>query len=259
MKLLIKVGGTLLENDETRRSLAQQVTARAAAGDQTVVVHGGGKRLSRYLQKQGVQSEFRNGLRVTPREIMDAVLRIYAGEVNHRFLAELSAAGAKAVGLSGVDSGMVRAVQLDPELGAVGRVESVDPSVLNLLTEAGYLALVACVAGGADGAIFNVNADQMAAACGDGFEADRLIFLTDVAGVLDAAGKLIPSLTAAEAEALIADGTAEGGMEAKLAAAIGAVRGGAGEVRIAAGAEPDIVAKLASGEAEVGTRLTADN
>ena len=184
MKLLIKVGGTLLENDETRRSLAEQLAARAASGDRTVVVHGGGKRLSRYLQKQGVESEFRNGLRVTPREIMDAVLRIYSGEVNHRFLAELGAAGARAVGLSGVDAGMVRAVQLDPELGAVGRVEEVNPAVLDLLTEAGYLPLVACVAGGAQGAIFNVNADQMAAACGDGFQADELIFLTDVAGVL---------------------------------------------------------------------------
>ena len=108
MKLLIKVGGTLLENDETRRSLAEQLAARAASGDRTVVVHGGGKRLSRYLQKQGVESEFRNGLRVTPREIMDAVLRIYSGEVNHRFLAELGAAGARAVGLSGVDADIMR-------------------------------------------------------------------------------------------------------------------------------------------------------
>ena len=258
MKLLIKIGGTLLENDDTRRSLAEQTTARAAAGDRTVVVHGGGKRLSRYLQKQGVESEFRNGLRVTPREIMDAVLRIYAGEVNHRFLAELSAAGARAVGLSGVDAGLVRAVQLDPELGAVGRVESVDPAILDLLTSNGYLALVACVAGGDDGAVYNVNADQMAAACGDGFCADRLIFLTDVAGVLDAGGRLISALNAAEAEQLIADGVAEGGMEAKLRAAVAAVRGGAGEVRIAAGSEPDVVAKLAAGEDGIGTRLTAD-
>ena len=92
MKLLIKLGGTLLENPETRESLSRQATALAARGDQTVVVHGGGKRLSRYLQEGGVESEFRNGLRVTPPALMDAVLRIYAGEVNHRFLAELRSA-----------------------------------------------------------------------------------------------------------------------------------------------------------------------
>ena len=257
MKLLIKLGGTLLEHAETRRALAAQLAARAAAGDQTVVVHGGGKRLSRYLKEQGVESEFRNGLRVTPQSLLDAVLRIYAGEVNHRFLAELEAAGAKAVGLSGVDAGLVKAVQLDPELGAVGRVDSVDAGLLDLLTGGGYVPLVACVAGGDEGAIYNVNADQMAAACGAGFRADRLIFLTDVAGVLDGSGELIPRLNAAGAQKLIADGVAEGGMEAKLTAAVGAVRGGAGEVRIAAGAEPNIIEKLLSDE-EVGTRLSAE-
>ncbi len=257
MKLLIKIGGTLLEHDETRRSLARQLVARVAAGDRTVVVHGGGKRLSRYLQEQGVESEFRNGLRVTPRGILDAVLRIYAGEVNHRFLAELGDAGARAVGLSGVDAGLVRAVQLDPELGAVGRVESVDAGLLDLLTADGYLPLTACVAGSDHGAIYNVNADQMAAALGAGFQADRLIFLTDVAGVLDAGGALIPRLTAAEAELLIDSGVAQGGMEVKLRSAVSAVRGGAGEVRIAAGGEPDVISKLAVADADLGTRLTA--
>jgi acetylglutamate kinase len=257
MKLLIKLGGTLLENAATRASLAAQAAAQVRAGRQVALVHGGGKRLSAYLKKENFQSEFRNGLRVTPPEILDAVLRIYAGQVNHELVAELQKAGARAVGLSGIDAGLVRAVQLDPELGAVGRVESVDAAVLNLLTEAGYLPAVACVAGGDDGAVFNVNADQMAAACGAGFQADRLIFLTDVAGVLDAAGAVIERLTPAGAEDLIAAGVAEGGMEAKLRSAIEAVRGGAGEVRIAAGAEPDVIARLLAAEA-LGTLLTSD-
>ncbi len=256
MKLLVKLGGTLLESDETRRSLAAQAAALASAGHRVVIVHGGGKRLSRYLQEQGVPSEFRNGLRVTPPEILDAVLRIYAGSVNHHLVSELQAAGALAVGLSGIDAGLAQAVQLDPDLGAVGKVERVNPALLDTLTEAGYLPTVACIAGGADGAIYNVNADEMAAAVGAGFGADRLIFLTDVGGVLDAAGGLVPSLTVADAEKLIGDGVAHGGMEAKLRAACGAVLNGAGEVRIAAGAEAEVLPRLLEGES-LGSALTA--
>ncbi len=257
MKLLIKLGGTLLESDETRQALCAQIAAAQAAGHQTVVVHGGGKRLSRYLEKQGVQSEFRHGFRVTAPEIMDAVLRIFCGSVNHHLVAELSKAGAKAIGLSGIDAGIVRAEQLDPELGAVGKVSSVNSEPFDLLTSSGYLPTVACVAGGSDGAIYNVNADQMAAACAGGFRADQMIYLTDVAGVLDANHELVPSLTITGALDLIEQGVARGGMEAKLRAAISSIEQGAGRVRIAAGAEPDIITKLLAGE-PFGTALAAE-
>ena len=256
MKLLIKIGGTLLESAETRKSLAAQAASLAAEGHRTVLVHGGGKRLSRYLEESGYKSEFRNGLRVTPPEILDAVLRIFAGSVNHHFVAELQAAGARAVGLSGIDAGLVQAVQLDPALGAVGRVERVDPRLLDLLTENGYLPVVACIAGGVDGGIYNVNADQMAAACGAGFAADELIFLTDVRGVLDGDGQLLPRLTSDQAEALIASGVAHGGMEAKLRAAMSAVHTGASRVRIVSGAEPGVLLRLLAGE-EMGATLVA--
>jgi acetylglutamate kinase len=191
---------------------------------------------------------------VTPPEILDAVLRIFAGSVNHHFVAELEACGARAVGLSGIDAGLVQAVQLDPQLGAVGRVEKVNPELLLLLTAHGYLPVVACIAGGAEGAIYNVNADQMAAACGAGFEADELIFLTDVGGVLDGGGRALPRLTSAEADALIVSGVAHGGMEAKLRAAVSAVQTGAARVRIASGAEPDVLARLLAAE-DLGTTL----
>jgi acetylglutamate kinase len=256
MKLLIKIGGTLLESGETRQSLARQAAGLAAAGSRTVLVHGGGKRLSRYLNEAGYESEFRNGLRVTPPEILDAVLRIFAGSVNHHFVAELQAAGARAVGLSGIDAGLVEAVQLDPALGAVGLVRRVNPELLDLLTASGYLPVVACVAGGAGGAIYNVNADQMAAACGAGFGADELIFLTDVGGVLDGEGRALPRLTSSQAEALISSGVAHGGMEAKLRAAMSAVRTGASRVRIVSGAEPDVLPRLMAAE-DIGTTLVA--
>ncbi len=257
MKLLIKLGGTLLESADSRRTLASQIAAQASAGHRTVVVHGGGRRLSRYLERGGYESEFRHGFRVTPPEILDAVLRVFGGEVNHHLVAELQREGARAVGLSGIDAGLVTAVELDPDLGAVGRVERVDPAVLDLLTEAGFLPAVACIAGGENGAIFNVNADQMAVACAAGFAADQLIFLTDVDGVLDENKKLLSHLTPADAKNLIASGVAEGGMEAKLRAAMAGLAQGVGRVRIAAGKEPDILARLL-GEETLGTTLQPD-
>lgn len=257
MKVLIKLGGTLLESAATRAALADQVAVLAAEGRRAVVVHGGGKRLSRYLEGQGFQSEFRHGFRVTPPEILDAVLRVFAGSVNHHLVAEFQRAGVRAVGLSGIDAGLVEATQLDPQLGAVGQVRKIRPELLDLLTEQGYVPTVACIAGGAGGAIYNVNADQMAAACGAGFKADELIFLTDVAGVLDENEELIPRMTAADVDELIARGVARGGMEAKLRAAVEALRDGASRVRIAGGAEPDVVPRLLRGD-DLGTSLVLD-
>lgn len=254
MKLLVKLGGTLLESEKSIHALAVQLKALVDDGHRVVVVHGGGKRLSRYLSNLDHESEFRNGLRVTPPETLDAVLRVLAGSVNRRLVAALQKAGARAVGLSGIDAGIVRAVQMDPELGAVGKVESVDPALLELLTAQGYLPAVACIAGGDNGAIFNVNADQMAAACARGCGVDRLVFLTDVGGVLDAEQTRIPKLTAARAEQLIASGVAQGGMEAKLRSAMAAAAGGIARVSIAAGAEPGILARVLAAE-DVGTTL----
>jgi acetylglutamate kinase len=254
VKLLIKIGGTLIDSEQKRREIASQVAALSRGGHRIVVVHGGGKQLSRYLDQQGFQSEFRGGFRVTPPEILDAVLRIFAGFVNHHLVAALQQAGLRAVGLSGIDAGLVKARQLSPELGAVGEVEEVDASLLDLLTSEGYLPAVACIAGGRDGAIFNVNADQMAVACGAGFQADLLVFLTDVEGVLDAQQQRLPRLTAAEALALIQSGIARGGMEAKLRAAMAGVANGIGAVRIVAGSQPRILERVLSSE-DIGTTL----
>lgn len=256
MKLLVKLGGTLLESDERRSSLARQLTRLQRAGHRLVVVHGGGKRLSRYLAGLDHESEFRRGLRVTPPEIMDAVLRVLAGSVNRQLVAELQGAGARAVGLTGIDAGTVQASQLAPELGLVGKVERVDPELLDTLTDRGFLPAVACIAGGADGAIFNVNADQMAAACATGLAADQVVFLTDVGGVLDRRGETIPKLSASEAESLITEGVAKGGMEAKLRAAISALTGGIERVSIVNGHEPDILTRALEGVA-AGSELSA--
>ena len=258
MKLLIKLGGTLLDAPESREHIAAQIAAAAAIpGRRIVVVHGGGKQMTRYLADRGVESRFVNGLRVTSPEVIDAVLKVFAGSVNHELVAALNRAGALAVGLSGIDALLAEAEQMNPELGAVGRVTRSNPALLELLAGNGYLPVVACVAGDCAGNVYNVNADQMAVACAGAFAAEQLIFLTDVPGVMDAGKQVLPMLTPEDGVRLIASGVAAGGMQAKLEAAMAALRAGVGQVRIAPGAEERVVARLLEGE-PIGTRLVAN-
>lgn len=255
MKVLVKLGGTLLDRADSRDSLAAQLTAARSQGVQLVVVHGGGKQMTRYLAERGIESRFVGGLRVTTPETLDAVLKIFAGSVNHELVASINRAGALAVGLSGIDALLAEAEEMDPALGAVGRVVRSNPALLDLLVQAGYVPVVACVAGDRQGRVYNVNADQMAVACARAFRAERLVFLTDVEGVMDGEKKIRRVLTTSESRDLIADGVATGGMQAKLNAAIEALAGGVGRVRIAAGAAPDVLVRVLGGE-EIGTEMT---
>jgi acetylglutamate kinase len=256
VKVLIKLGGTLLDAAESRDRLAAEIVAAVGQGIEAVVVHGGGKQMTRFLAERGVESRFVNGLRVTTPEVLDAVLKVFAGSVNQELVSALNRAGARAVGISGIDACLVEAVQMDPALGAVGRVTRANPELLDLLTSARFLPVVACVAGDRQGNVYNVNADQMAVACAAGFGAERLIFLTDVEGVLDAERKIRPQLTAAECAQLIAAGVATGGMQAKLNAAATALAQGVRQVLIAPGALAGVLEKALHNEA-VGTRLVA--
>jgi acetylglutamate kinase len=253
LKLVIKLGGTLLDEPALRSRLAVEI-AGIAQRKSVVVVHGGGKQMTRFLADRGIESRFVNGLRVTTPEVLDAVLKIFAGSVNAGLVSAFRAAGATAVGLTGLDAGLVDAEQLDPDLGYVGRPIRSNPRLLNLLTSDGYLPVVACVAGDSQGQIYNVNGDQMAVACAAAFGAGKLIFLTDVEGVRDASGTRA-ILTAAEAQDLIRTGVATGGMQAKLEAAILGLEKGVDEIRIACGSTEGILAKIIADEA-VGSRLT---
>jgi acetylglutamate kinase len=255
--LLVKLGGTLLDDEASRRRIAGEIAAVHARPDvQMVVVHGGGKQMTRFLAERGVESRFVDGLRVTTPDVVDALLKIFAGTVNHELVASLVAAGAPAVGLTGIDACLVEAEPLKTELGAVGRPVRSNPEVLDALLHGGFLPVVACVAGDRQGRIFNVNADQLAVACAAGFRAGRLIFLTDVDGVLDGEKNLLTELTRADCARLISAGVATGGMQAKLNSATDALNAGIGEVRIAPGAKPGILAELLAG-ASAGTRLVA--
>ena len=254
MKVLVKLGGTLLDGADSRDSLAAQIAAARSREVDLVVVHGGGKQMTRYLADRGLESRFVNGLRVTTPETLDAVLKVFAGTVNHELVASLNRAGALAVGLSGIDAFLAEAEQMDPALGAVGRVTRSNPALLHLLTAHRYVPVVACVAGDRSGFVYNVNADQMAVACAVAYGAAQLIFLTDVDGVLDQTRQVRRVLTASESERLIAEGVATGGMQAKLQASLAALRGGVEQVQIAPGAADRVLDRILRGEA-IGTRM----
>jgi acetylglutamate kinase len=255
VRILVKLGGTLLDSPESRDALAAQIAEAVAGGSEIVVVHGGGKQMTRFLTERGVESRFVDGLRVTTPEVVDAVLKVFAGSVNHELVASLNRAGAMAVGLSGIDSFLVEAEQMDPALGAVGRVTKSNPALLHLLTANGYLPVVACVASDRTGQVYNVNADQMAVACAAAYGARQLIFLTDVEGVLDSERRVRPVLTAKESAGLIAEGVATGGMQAKLNAALAALEGGVERVRIAPGAAAGVLRRVLAGD-DIGTEIT---
>ena len=257
MKVLIKIGGTLLDSPESRHRLAREIGASMANGAAVVVVHGGGQQMTRFLAERGIESTFVNGLRVTSHQVLDAVLKVFAGTVNHQLVGAFSAAGVRAVGLTGMDAFLTEAELISPELGFVGKPVRSDPAVLELLTQHGYLPVVACVAGDRQGNFYNVNADQMAVACAAAFGADRLLFLTDVEGVRNAQSQICAQLTLAQCEALIETGVATGGMRAKLDAASDALRRGVRQIVIASGMQAGIVQDLLAGK-PVGTLLVAE-
>ncbi len=254
MRVLIKLGGTLLDSPDSLHRLASGITAAVESGVEAAVVHGGGKQMTRFLAERGVESRFINGLRITTPEIIDAVVKVFAGSVNTQLVAAFRRAGARPVGLTGVDAGLVDAEVLSPELGQVGKPVRSDAGILRVLVDAGYLPVIACIAGDEEGNIYNVNADQMASACAAAFAAYKLLFLTDVEGVRGREGTTLETLTVSEARDLIQAGVASGGMQAKLESAIKALESGIKEVVLAPGATPGAVASLLSG-ARLGTRL----
>jgi acetylglutamate kinase len=254
MKILIKIGGTLIDSVESRLRLASEIAAAVNRGLQAVVVHGGGKQMTRYLAEHGIESRFVDGLRVTSAEVLDAVLKILAGSVNQELVSAFIACGAPAVGLSGMDALLTEARQMSEELGWVGKPVRSDARLLNSLIELKYIPVVACVAGDRQGRFFNVNADQMAVSVASALRADKLLFLTDVDGVKGQNNVVHPALNADQCQELIASGIATGGMQAKLQSAVEALQTGIAEVVIAPGAVPGIVERLLAGDA-LGTRL----
>ncbi len=237
MRTVLKIGGSILEPAPAPELLTSLVR-RVAGGDRVVIVHGGGKALSGLLQRLGIATEFRNGLRVTDEATLQAALMVFAGDVNKRLVAALNAEakrqGARfcAVGLTGIDGESITGRVRDPELGRVGEVTGGNPDLLRSLLEAGFTPVLAPLASDGEGGALNVNADQFASACARMIGASRAVFVTDVPGVLDANKQRIPTLNVDQLEELTRSGAIYGGMLPKLAACREALEAGVGEVQI---------------------------
>lgn len=235
--VVVKLGGTTLAD---QRAVLDEVAARAAT-DRIVLVHGGGKRLTEWLSRLGVESRFEGGLRVTDDAALEVALAVLRGVINAELVAILRSAGADAVGLSGVDGGLLVAERI-PSLGRVATVTGARGALLATLLAAGALPVMAPLALDQDGVICNVNADDAAAGLAGALGA-RLILLTDTDGVRGADGQRIARLTDRETEALIASGVISGGMVPKVSCSLRALAWGAPETVIADGAAPDALSR----------------
>lgn len=260
MKIVVKIGGAALEEKSTLKKCAVAVAELAGDGHKVAVVHGGGSALTRTLLQLGKKSDFVNGLRVTDSETRDVAVMVLAGIVNKKLVAAITSAGSPAVGMCGGDGKAFLARKKETagyDLGFVGEICAVEPRWLKAIWEQGGIPVISSVALGSDGEYYNINADQMASACAVACGADSLIFLTDVAGVKDAAGAVIPWLNTNDVPGLIASSVIGGGMLPKLQACSEALHRGVGRVRILPAAEVEALAqfyftKLACGTEVIG-------
>lgn len=259
MTIVVKIGGTALEDAATLRKCARAVAELAQDGHRVAVVHGGGSALTQVLKRMGKSSEFVGGLRVTDAETRDVALMVLGGMVNKKMVAAIQAAGMPAVGFCGGDGMTFRArkkLVRGNDLGFVGEICFAEPCWIEALWQQGGIPVLASLALGADGEYYNVNADEMAAACAAACHANALIFLTDVPGVKDAAGSVIPWLSTKQAEEMAAGSVISGGMLPKLAACKQALKQGVGRVRILPAAEADALPQFYMTKLSCGTEVT---
>jgi len=257
MKFVIKLGGATLEDKRLLQACGKAIADLVNDGNRVAVVHGGGVQLTRTLAQMGKKSEFVSGLRVTDAETRDAALMVLAGRVNKSLVAALGTHGQAAVGLSGGDGHVFRArkKKTNPDLGFVGEIASADPRWLDAIWAMGAVPVISSIALGFDGEYYNINADEMAAACAICTHADTLVFLTDVPGVKGVDGKVMRWLTLSEIPALEKQQIVSGGMLPKLNACKSALTHGVKRVRILPAEAASLLPDLCSTRVMDGTEV----
>ena len=259
---VIKYGGAAMVDEELKASFATDVTLLRYIGLRPVIVHGGGPQIGEMLQRLGKESRFIDGMRVTDDETMEVVEMVLGGQMNAEIVSLIGRAGGKAVGLTGKDCGLLqvtrRAGSEGRDLGRVGNPETIDASVVVTMTQNGFIPVIAPIGTDEDGQTYNVNADTAAARFAQVLGAEKLILLTDVEGVLDAAGKLRPRLDLADANAALADGSVAGGMIPKLECCRDSVAGGVTTAHIIDGRIAHALLLEIFTDVGVGTLVRAD-
>ena len=266
--IVVKYGGNAMTDEDLKASFARDIVLMQAVGMRPIVVHGGGPQIGDLLERLNIESKFIDGMRVTTEETMDVVEMVLGGLVNKEIVSLLNLAGGRAMGLTGKDGQFIRAKQLkierkSPELeapeiidiGHVGQVESIDTRVLTMLTESDVIPVVAPIGVGADGESYNINADLVAGKLAEVLEAEKLMLLTNTAGVLDGQGHVVTGLVADEVRTLIDDGTISGGMLPKVGCALSAVNAGVNSAHIVDGRVPHSVLLEIFTDQGVGTQI----
>jgi acetylglutamate kinase len=249
--IVIKYGGNAMTDPALQADFAADVVLLKLVGMHPIVVHGGGPQIENALQRLGKKGEFIQGMRVTDEETMEVVEWVLAGEVQQDIVGLINQAGGKAVGLTGRDGGMIRAQKLkmldnqDPtiehDVGQVGDITSIDPSLLKALQDDAFIPVVSPIGFGVHNESYNINADVVASKLATVLKAEKLVLLTNTAGVLDKSGQLLTNLSARQIDALFADGTISGGMLPKISGALEAAKSGVKAVHIIDGRVPHVL------------------
>ena len=264
--VVVKYGGNALagatSDEEALAVFAQDIVMMHAVGMRPVVVHGGGPQISSMMKRLGKQSEFRNGLRVTDAETVDIARMVLRGEVNPKIVAAINVHGPLAIGVGGEDGGLLTATPTgDGSLGFVGDVSAVNPAIIQRLLAEELIPVVATIGLDGKGQAYNINADTVAGAIAEALQAEKLVYLTDIEGLrrdVNDPGSLIRQTTAAELEALMADGTLTGGMIPKIESCTRAVRGGVRRAHILDGRIPHVLLLEVFTDEGIGTMVEGE-
>jgi acetylglutamate kinase len=270
--IVVKFGGNAMVDPLLHESFARDIVLMKLVGMNPVVVHGGGPQIGALLDQLNISTEFVDGMRVTNSRTMDVVEMVLGGSVNKEIVSSINRNGGKAIGVTGKDGQLITARKLEisrfsPELGAseiidigqVGQVEKIDIEVLNLLQGSDFIPVIAPIGVGNDGATYNINADLVAGKIAEVMQAEKLMLLTNVSGLLDKEANTLTGLSTSQVDALIADGTVSGGMLPKIGCALDAVKGGVASAHIVDGRVPHAVLLEIFTDEGVGTLITNKN
>jgi len=263
--IVVKFGGNAMVDTALQENFARDVVLLKLVGMNPVVVHGGGPQIEQVLARLGKKGEFVQGMRVTDAETMDVVEMVLGGAVNKDIVTLINRAGGKAVGLTGQDGGFIRARKLliqsrdNPsesiDIGQVGEIESIDPSVITALEAGGFIPVVAPIGIGSEGESFNINADLVAGKLAEVLKAEKLVLLTNTPGVLDAQGQLLTGITPRQIDEMVETGVLSGGMLPKISSALDAARSGVKAVHIIDGRVPHALLLEVLTDRGVGTLI----
>jgi acetylglutamate kinase len=270
--IIVKFGGNAMVDPELRESFARDVVLMKLVGMNPIVVHGGGPQIGKLLEELNISTEFVDGMRVTNSRTMDVVEMVLGGSVNKEIVSSINRNGGKAIGVTGKDGQMIRAKKMtvtrySPELSAseiidighVGEVDKIDIQVLQLLQGSDFIPVIAPIGVGEDGTTYNINADLVAGKIAEVMQAEKLMLLTNVPGLMDKNQNILSGLSIAQVDALIADGTVSGGMLPKISCALNAVKAGVASAQIIDGRVPHAVLLEIFTDQGIGTLITNKN